>query len=55
MPKIKGKRSYYVVTNEKNFTYGAFDLDEEGLKKAKKHIKKLKKKVSGKFFIKEVK
>jgi ABC-type thiamine transport system substrate-binding protein len=55
MPKIKDKKSYYVITNEKNFTFGAFNYNDEGLKKAKKYLKDLKKKNSDTFFIKEVK
>jgi hypothetical protein len=55
MPKIKGKRSCYVVTNDRNYTYGAFEFTEEGLKKAKKHIRTLKKTSGGEFYIKEVK
>tara|TARA_R100000008_G_C3584491_1_gene171156 strand:- start:724 stop:891 length:168 start_codon:yes stop_codon:yes gene_type:complete len=55
MPKIKDKKSYYVITNEKNFTFGAFDYNDEGLRKAKRYLRDLKKKNNDNFFIKEVK
>ena len=55
MPKIKGKKSCYIITNDKNFTFGAFEMTDEGLKKPKRYMRDLKKKNNGDFFIKEVK
>jgi hypothetical protein len=53
MPKLKNKQKCYVIVGDKNYTYGAFPLTPEGLKLAKKHVRKLKKTDSGNFDIKE--
>ena len=53
MPKIRNKKKCYVIVGEKNYTYGAFQHSEEGLKKAKKHLRVLKKQHDTKFEIKE--
>jgi|TARA_Y100000593_G_scaffold94271_1_gene192572 hypothetical protein len=53
MPKIRNKKKCYVITGDKNYTYGAFPYSEEGLKKAKRHLRQLKKQHNGNFEIKE--
>ena len=53
MPKLKNKQKYYIIIGDKNYTHGAFPRTPEGLKDAKKYVKKLKQNSGGNFEIKE--
>jgi hypothetical protein len=53
MPKLKNKQKYYLITGDKNYTYGAFPRSPEGLKDAKKYVRKLKKSDGGNYEIRE--
>lgn len=52
MTKTKKKKYYGVYSKENNFLYGAFELNKEGLLKAKKYMAKLSDKKDKKFYIK---
>ena len=47
MPKLKNKQKYYIILGDKGYTYGAFPRTPEGLKDAKKYVRKLKKNSGG--------
>jgi len=52
MPRKKENKKYYLVkSREKNYNYGAFPYSEEGLKEARKYIRKLSD--SQEYFIEE--
>jgi len=53
MPKLKNKQKYYIILGDKGYTYGAFPRTPEGLKDAKKYVRKIKKNSGGNFEIKE--
>ena len=47
------KKCYIVICKKRKHTYGAFPFTEEGLKKAKKYCKTLKKEHKEDFVVKE--